>query len=138
MTELTTNFPGPPIEAPPTPSDAVGTTTSGSGSLPPTSLTVGRFMSLRPLVDRLARWTISFGGIAVILSILSIFVFLVMEVLPLFQAPTATRITQLTVPPSLSGSDAIVGVDEQQEITYCHPTEWDRLCLALDRSDDPG
>ena len=39
---------------------------------------------MRMLLDRLAEGVITLGGYAVILSILAIFIFLIMEVVPLF------------------------------------------------------
>jgi phosphate transport system permease protein len=79
----------------------------------------GQRACLRFLFDRLARYAISFGGLAVILSILAIFAFLVLEVLPLFQPPTATRIVQLTLPfPPGEGKPVLLGLDEHQEVAY--------------------
>ena len=60
------------------------------------------------------------GGIAVILSIIGIFVFLVKEVAPLFFPPHVTQTGHVTgtPPPSLLPQSSLVGMDEYQEITY--------------------
>ncbi|TRZ97807.1 MAG: ABC transporter permease subunit [Nitrospiraceae bacterium] len=71
-------------------------------------------------MDRLAQVIISLGGYAVILSILGIFVFLIMEVAPLFFAPTgqnAGRFLAGPFPQSLPQA-TLVGVDEHQEVAY--------------------
>jgi phosphate transport system permease protein len=71
-------------------------------------------------LDRLAQVIISLGGYAVILSILGIFVFLVMEVAPLFLAPTGAKSGSFaagTLPQGLPQA-ALVGMDEHQEVAY--------------------
>ncbi|MFK7864898.1 MAG: ABC transporter permease subunit [Pseudohongiellaceae bacterium] len=65
----------------------------GLGSKPKTSLKVQR--KVRHLYDRLARSSIAIGGVGVIATMLLIFLFLLAEVLPLFQ--TATISTKSTV-----------------------------------------
>ena len=60
------------------------------------------------------------GGIAVILSIIGIFIFLVKEVVPLFFPPQGTQIGHMTgtpLPNALPQS-SLVGMDEYQEIIY--------------------
>ena len=73
----------------------------------------------------LARLIIQLGGIAVILSILAIFIFLVMEVAPLFFAPTAkqTGAYATTVLSQSLPQPAVVGVDEHQEVAYSVRTD---------------
>jgi phosphate transport system permease protein len=73
----------------------------------------------RRYIDLSARLIIQLGGVAVILSILAIFAFLVMEVTPLFFAPTAKQ-TGAYVTNSLPGlpQPAVVGIDEHQEVAY--------------------
>ena len=60
------------------------------------------------------------GGIAVILSIIGIFIFLVKEVTPLFFPPQGTQTSQLTgmSPPGALPQSSLVGMDEYQEIIY--------------------
>ncbi|MGH7255631.1 MAG: ABC transporter permease subunit, partial [Nitrospirales bacterium] len=71
------------------------------------------------LLDWAAGRLITFGGIAVILSILAIFVYLVKEVAPLFHAPTATPQYSYALPSSASeGEPEAIGVDEHQEIAF--------------------
>jgi phosphate transport system permease protein len=71
-------------------------------------------------LDRLAQGIITLGGYAVILSILGIFVFLIMEVAPLFFSPTGQhtgRFLAGPLPQSLPQA-TLVGVDEHQEVAY--------------------
>jgi len=91
----------------------------------PVVVSAGSRRATRRYLDLLARLIIQLGGIAVILSILAIFVFLVMEVAPLFFAPTVKQ-TGAYATTSLSHAlpqPAIVGVDEHQEIAYSLRTD---------------
>ena len=74
----------------------------------------------RRMFDRLAQVVITIGGIAVILSIIGIFIFLVKEVAPVFFPPHATQTGHVTgaPPPSLLPQSSLVGMDEYQEIIY--------------------
>lgn len=75
---------------------------------------------IRTLADRFARSVITVGGLGLILCILGMFVFLVKEILPLFQEPEAalTESLDLLPPQGQSSSVAIVGVDEHQQLAY--------------------
>ena len=74
----------------------------------------------RRIFDRLAQVVITIGGIAVILSIIGIFIFLVKEVAPVFFPPHATQTGHVTgaPPPSALPQSSLVGMDEYQEIIY--------------------
>jgi phosphate transport system permease protein len=74
----------------------------------------------RRIFDRLAQVIITVGGIAVILSIIGIFIFLVKEVAPVFFPPHATQKGHITgtPPPSILPQSSLVGMDEYQEIIY--------------------
>lgn len=75
---------------------------------------------LRRLLDRLAQVIITLGGLSVILSILGIFVFLILEVAPLFFAPTGAQSGQFAAGPlplELPQA-AMIGMDEHQEVAY--------------------
>ena len=74
----------------------------------------------RRIFDRLAQVVITMGGLAVILSIIGIFIFLVKEVVPLFFPPHATQTGRVTgtPPPSALPQSSLVGMDEYQEIIY--------------------
>jgi phosphate transport system permease protein len=75
---------------------------------------------MRTLLDRLAEGVITMGGLSVILSILGIFVFLILEVAPLFFAPTGAQSGQFAagpLPRELPQA-AMIGVDEHQEVAY--------------------
>ena len=80
----------------------------------PTSLT------WRRIFDRLAQVVITMGGIAVILSIIGIFVFLVKEVAPLFFAPQGAQIGHVAgvSPQEAFPQSSLVGMDEHQELIY--------------------
>jgi phosphate transport system permease protein len=74
----------------------------------------------RRILDRLAQAVITMGGIAVILSIIGIFVFLVKEVAPLFFPPEGKQTGHLAGAPSPGTlpQSSLVGMDEYQEIIY--------------------
>ncbi len=71
-------------------------------------------LNKRRVVDRAAHWSITFGGAAVILVILALFVFIFLEVFPLVRG--ARVLGKNTC--SLSGKAVSVGLDEYQEIAY--------------------
>ena len=77
-------------------------------------------MTWRRIVDRFAQVVIAMGGIAVILSIIGIFIFLVKEVAPLFFSPQGSQITHFAGAPPTRGlpQSSFVGMDEYQEIIY--------------------
>jgi phosphate transport system permease protein len=77
-------------------------------------------MMRRRIFDRLAQVVITMGGIAVILSIIGIFIFLVKEITPLFFPPQGTQISHIAGAPPLSTfpQSSLVGMDEYQEIIY--------------------
>ena len=77
----------------------------------------------RKFYDRLATWVVSLGGIAVILSIILILVFISIEVLPLWQKPKHDLESQfqITSPQSSNVSDnpvSLVGTEEYSEIGF--------------------
>ena len=79
---------------------------------------------IRAALDRLAAGVVWVGGIATIISILGIFVYLLIEVAPLFIAPTGKQEAsfplkepiQEIVP--LNQQPLAIGVDEYQEVAY--------------------
>jgi len=75
---------------------------------------------LRRTLDRIAQGVITLGGVSVILSILGIFVFLVLEVAPLFYSPSGTQSGRLAAGPLPRDlpQAAMVGLDEHQEVAY--------------------
>ncbi|MDH5670104.1 MAG: hypothetical protein OEY86_19055, partial [Nitrospira sp.] len=75
---------------------------------------------IRTLTDWSTRSVITAGGIGIIACILGMCVFLVKEVIPLFQQPEATLNAPITLTPSQdpASSVAIVGVDEHRELAY--------------------
>jgi phosphate transport system permease protein len=76
--------------------------------------------SRRQLVDRLGRRLVTLGGVAIIGSILAILVVIVIEVYPLFKAPTAARVGTVSSGAALAPIE--VGVDEYREVAYLiHP-----------------
>ncbi|MDR4461059.1 MAG: ABC transporter permease subunit [Nitrospirales bacterium] len=94
---------------------------SNSPSLAGVSRT-GTRRRVRLLFDRLAKYIVGAGGLATIVSILGIFVYLVWEVIPLFQSATVSP--ELTLPVSLPGAQVsertsmMVGIDEYREVPF--------------------
>ena len=74
----------------------------------------------RRILDRLAQAVVTMGGIAVILSIIGIFIFLVKEVTPVFFSPQGTQTNHIAGSPPLEAlpQSSLVGMDEYQEIIY--------------------
>jgi len=74
----------------------------------------------RRIFDRLAQVVITMGGIAVILSIIGIFIFLVKEIAPVFFPPQGTQKSHAAGAPPLPAfpQSSLVGMDEHQEIIY--------------------
>ncbi len=75
---------------------------------------------LRAWLDRVAGGVVWVGGIATIVSILGIFVYLLIEVAPLFLAPESQ--SQNTFLANRAGQDSqtdvVVGIDQYQEVAY--------------------
>ncbi len=77
---------------------------------------------IRHLFDSAAKYIVGAGGLATIVSILGIFVYLVWEVIPLFQPATVSP--ELTLPVSLPGTQVsdgtlmMVGIDEYREVPF--------------------
>lgn len=70
----------------------------------------------RLLLDRLARWIVTLGGAAIIVSILAILFVIAAGVYPLFRKPTAVPLEAITT--TLDSAPLAVGVDEYREIVY--------------------
>ena len=68
----------------------------------------------RKVIDKAAHWSITFGGAAVILVILALFIFIFLEVFPLLKSARVAG--ERTC--SLSGKAVSIGIDEYQEIAY--------------------
>jgi phosphate transport system permease protein len=100
------------------PSPAAGA--YGHMPLPTISRHSTTLLMWRRIFDRLAQVVITMGGIAVILSIIGIFIFLVKEIAPLFFPPHATQTGHVagTPPPIAFPQSSLVGMDEYQEIIY--------------------
>ncbi len=80
---------------------------------------MGHSITQRELVDRIARYLVSAGGIAVIVAILAIFFFIFREITPLFSTPTARLLTRVALPSAQSSpGPARIGMDEHREIAY--------------------
>jgi phosphate transport system permease protein len=76
----------------------------------------GKGLTQRLLVDRLARRLVSLGGIAIIGSILAILFVIAAEVYPLFKAPTAFDLGEISL--GASTAPLAIAVDEYREIAY--------------------
>ena len=73
-----------------------------------------KILNKRKVVDRTAHWGITLGGATVIIVILTLFVFIFLEVYPLLKG--ASVVEKSTC--SLNGNAVLVGIDEYQEIAY--------------------
>ncbi len=73
-------------------------------------------LTRRLLVDHLARRLVTLGGVSIIASILAILFVIVVEVAPLFRAPSVRQIGTLSA--RVSGTPLGIGIDEHREITY--------------------
>jgi phosphate transport system permease protein len=109
-------------------------TSDGGPALAPSPPTVGAYghtplstisrhstsVMRRRIFDRSAQVVITMGGVAVILSIIGIFIFLVKEVAPLFFSPQGTQIGHVAgaPPPGALPQSSLVGMDEYQEMIY--------------------
>src|SRR5205085_11124105 len=110
------------LSSEPNPSLAPSPTSAGAYGYTPVPTISRRSATLtwRRVFDRLAQVIITIGGVAVILSIIGIFIFLVKEVAPLFFPPNATQTGHLAgvPPPHMLPQSSLVGMDEYQEIIY--------------------
>ncbi|MBI4563315.1 MAG: ABC transporter permease subunit [Planctomycetes bacterium] len=68
----------------------------------------------RRRTDLLARWVVRAGGMAIIASVLGIFVFILIEVAPLFRRARAASAPEVPVPPTF----LLAGVDETEELAF--------------------
>ncbi len=69
---------------------------------------------LRGIKDAAARWSVTVGGYLVVIALLSIFVYLMAEVLPLFQGASTTVRAEYPAP---GGGEALtIALDEQTEV----------------------
>ena len=75
---------------------------------------------LRELLDRLAAGVVWVGGLATIISIMGIFVYLLIEVAPLFLAPESEleRSFLIHEDKQVSSETLAVGIDQYQEVSY--------------------
>jgi phosphate transport system permease protein len=74
-------------------------------------------------IDRAAVLVITLGGIAVVVAVLGILVFVASEALPLFRGASATRVGQTQIPTAVAPADGMaalraVGVDEYRKYLY--------------------
>lgn len=77
---------------------------------------INRRQSVRMLKDRLARHSVALGGLCVILAIVLIFVYLLYEVLPLFESAGMTEQTKYGVPGGRSRDSFGYAIDELAEV----------------------
>jgi len=91
---------------------ATGQPADGSRLLPAARGQLAR----RLRVDRLARRLVTSGGLAIIASILAIFVVIALEVAPLLKKPTARLLRLVTA--AMDSVPLAVGVDDYREVAY--------------------
>ncbi len=75
---------------------------------------------LRSLADHVAAGVVWVGGLATIVSILGIFVYLLLEVAPLFVSPETESQSNVSLKPIAPDSQGslMVGIDQYQEVAY--------------------
>lgn len=98
-----------------------GEPSPGRGSIPTSALVGGLFnrRQIRSITDGLTNVIIKTGGISIILCILGMCIFLVKEVIPLFQPPHATPVEPIALSPlERPATVALIGIDEHQELAY--------------------
>ena len=71
---------------------------------------------VRHIKDQIAHWTISFGGISVIITILLIFAYLFYEVVPLFESAEINEVASYRIDQPADSSTLHMAVEEQSEI----------------------
>lgn len=74
-------------------------------------------MNARKLYDRLAGFLIVLGGAAIIVSILAVFAFIFLEVLPLFSKPSHGAPREAVPAPAVAGALG-TGLDEHRQTAY--------------------
>ncbi len=74
----------------------------------------------RHAVDRFAGWVVWVGGLATILSILGILLYLVWEVLPLFRSASGEQLAAVHVQEDAGFMEGatVIGLDEYQEVAF--------------------
>ncbi|ETW97621.1 MAG: hypothetical protein ETSY1_21895 [Candidatus Entotheonella factor] len=80
----------------------------------PASTTIPRYETTKStyIIDTAMTYIITVGGIGVIIAVLGIFVFILFQILPLFQGARVEALQQKSLPP---GDYALLGVDEWAE-----------------------
>lgn len=97
--------------------DSTKVVTPGEALAAPRPVIVSRGGTTRRLLlDRLARWVVTLGGAAIIVSILAILLVIAAEVYPSFTKPTAEPMNAISI--ALDSAPLAVGVDEYREIAY--------------------
>ncbi len=100
------------------------------------SPTKEKAINRRRLYDKLSSVVVTSGGVAIILSIIAMLLFIGIEIVPLWQKPHASLINQFSVNSSLgtSGKDEIllVGTEEYQEIAFVFDKEGTARFVRLD------
>tara|TARA_B100001059_G_scaffold12548_1_gene10065 strand:- start:3854 stop:6196 length:2343 start_codon:yes stop_codon:yes gene_type:complete len=71
---------------------------------------------VRHIKDQIAHWTISFGGISVIITILLIFAYLFYEVVPLFESAEINEVASYRIDQPADSSTLHMAIEEQSEI----------------------
>lgn len=74
------------------------------------------YQKWRLLKDKLARYGVVAGGLAVIFAVVLIFFYLLYVVFPLFGSASAEKVGQYTLPEKVVGQSALVVVEEQNEL----------------------
>lgn len=101
------------------------------------SPTKEKAINRRRLYDKLSSVVVTSGGVAIILSILAMLLFIGIEIVPLWQKPHASLISQFSIKDTslgMAGKDEIllVGTEEYQEIAFVFDKEGTARFVRLD------
>src|SRR5437868_2616818 len=70
----------------------------------------------RLIADRIARWVVSAGGLAVVVAILGILVFIAAEIWPLLVRPRVTQVRELPIDSTVGEKVGAVVADEHRAL----------------------
>ncbi|ANM29953.1 hypothetical protein ABI59_10785 [Acidobacteria bacterium Mor1] len=73
------------------------------------------------MADRIARWSVTAGGLAIIASILGILLFIAVEVTPLFQGASVESLGEQSLPDRGVGTGAVVADEYRSRVAMLDP-----------------
>lgn len=91
--------------------------------------------SRRRWKDKLAHWSVTSGGIAVLLALLLILFYLIYTLVPLFKQADVRLASEL--PYSLSAEPAAIGIDDNNQFVYRYSDQGQLTLFALNSKTNP-